>query len=133
MSDSMTNIDCWNGKHGEFFRFCCVGSLCAFVDWLCFTASCTIFPYRVSVVIGFVISLIINYVLTAKWTFKKKYTKKNFINMICAHLINIIIVRMGLLYILIDLLTIAEYWAYIPTLMISAVTSFIMVRYAFKH
>lgn len=116
----------------EFVRFCTVGVICAIIDWTVFSIACFITKYQISVIAGFVVSFVANYLLSAHWTFKKKPTKSNFVGLISAHLINLFIVRMGVLYILVEIVGLQERISYIPTLMISAITSFVMVRYVFK-
>lgn len=118
--------------NSEFFRFCCVGVLCTLLDWGIFSLCCFILPYQISLVIGFIISFVANYWLSALWTFKQAPTKRRFVGMIGVHLINLFVVRMGILTALIDIVNIEERIAYIPTLLISAITSFLMVRYVFK-
>lgn len=122
-----------NPIDNSLVRFCEVGGLCAFIDWATFTALCTIVPYRLAVVAGFAVSFVVNYWLTAKWTFKKEMSTQKFAGMLGAHLINLFVVRMGVLYILVELVAIEESVAYIPTLIIAALTSYLMVKYVFKR
>lgn len=115
-----------------FIRFCMVGSVCAAIDWITFSLSNLLFPYQVSVVIGFTISYLVNFWLTSGWTFHKRPTKRKFVGMLSAHLINLFVVRVLVLMLLIEIVGIQENVAYIPTLILSAVTSFFMIRYVFK-
>jgi putative flippase GtrA len=120
-----------SSQYAEFFRFCCVGGICTIIDWAVFSLVCFVLPYQVGVVIGFGVSFCVNYWLTALWTFKKAPTKRNFAGLITAHLINLFVVRMGVLTLLVEVAMFPERVAYIPTLIISAITSFIMVRFVF--
>ena len=117
----------------EFIRFCIVGAFCAGIDLLLFNICKFFAPYQLCVIVGFVVSWIVNYFLTSFWTFKEKPSTSNFFGMIVAHLINLLVVRMGIMYILVDVMQINSRIAYVPTLVIAAVTSFIMVRFCFKH
>lgn len=120
-------------KKNEFLRFCCVGCIAAAIDVAVFNIFKFFAIYQICVVMGFVISWLCNYFLSARWTFREKPTKQNFVGMLIAHLVNLLVVRMGLMYLLVDVLGINERIAYVPTLVIAAVTSFIMVRFAFKN
>lgn len=122
-----------DGTKAEFLKFCCVGAVCAFIDWSVYSLFCFIFPYQAAVLMGFSVSLIVNYRLTAVWTFKKKPTAGNFVGMVCAHLVNLFVVRMALLMLFVEILLLDERIAYIPTLLIAAITSFLMIRYVFKR
>lgn len=119
-------------KYLEFIRFCCVGCIATVVDIVVFNVFNFFAPYQVCVVAGFGISWIFNYYLSAKWTFREKPTTKNFLSMFIAHIANLVIVKMGLMYLFVDVIGLNERLVYIPTLGIAAVTSFIMVRLAFK-
>lgn len=120
-------------KYEEFIKFCIVGCFCAGIDLLVFNIFKFFSVYRVCVVAGFIVSWCVNYILSSKWTFKEKPTVKNFGGMLIAHLINLFVVRMGLMFLFVDILNINSRLAYIPTLLISAITSFLMVRIAFKY
>lgn len=124
----------WNGSttQAQFLRFCCVGALCTFIDWGVFCVSCNVVSYQIAAIFGFIVSFMVNYILTALWTFKTSPTKKNFAGMIVAHILNLFVVRMGLLFILVDMLQLNERIAYIPTLFASAITSFILMKFVFK-
>lgn len=115
----------------EFFRFCVVGVICTLLDAAIFYLVINWTPYEVALVSGYCISLIVNYLLTVTWTFKQKATKKNAVGVIAAHLINLFIVRMGLMHIFVAM-GLTDRQAYIPTLLISMVTNFVLVRYAVK-
>lgn len=120
-------------KYSEFIRFCVVGCTAALIDMGVYNVFKFFAIYQICVVAGFVISWLCNYYLSAKWTFREKPTKENFVGMLTAHLLNLFVVRMGLMYIFVDLLHMNERLAYVPTLAIAAVTSFIMVRFAFRN
>lgn len=85
--------------------------------------------YYVALVSGYFISLIVNYFLTVIWTFKKKPNAGNAIGVLIAHMINLFVVRMGTMYVLVDLLLMNDKVAYIPTVALSVVTNFVIVRF----
>lgn len=117
-----------NHQFNEFIRFCIVGVICTGIDAAIFYAVRLFTPYPVALVSGYVLSLIVNYFLTIYWTFKSKPNANNAVGVVVAHLFNLFVVRMGLMYIFVDILAINDRIAYIPTLMISVITNFIIVK-----
>lgn len=116
-------------RYGEFIRFCIVGVICTGIDAAIFYAVRSFAPYPIALVSGYVLSLIVNYFLTIYWTFRSKPNAKNAIGVVAAHMFNLFVVRMGLMYVFVDILAINDRIAYIPTLMISVVTNFIIVKF----
>lgn len=117
------------GKKDEFLRFCIVGFLCTLVDAILFYASSIIFSYQISLMSGYLISLILNYYLTIHWTFKSKSNLKNAAGIILAHLFNLFVVRMGLMFVFVNICGASNIFAYIPTLLISVITNFLTIRF----
>lgn len=115
-------------RNSEFVRFCIVGVICTAIDAVIFYAVRSFASYPVALVSGYVLSLIVNYFLTIYWTFKSKPNAKNAIGVVAAHLFNLFIVRMGLMYIFVDFISINDRIAYIPTLAISVITNFLIVK-----
>lgn len=116
------------GAFREFLRFCVVGGLCTAIDSGIFYTVRLFAPYQIALISGYLLSLIANYFLTIYWTFQSKPNKKNAIGIIVAHLFNLFVVRMGLMYIFVDLMDVNDKIAFIPTLLISVVTNFIIVK-----
>lgn len=114
----------------EFIKFCIVGGICTIIDASIFYIVRLFAPYQIALTSGYCFSLIVNYFLTIYWTFKKKASIKNALGVIGAHLFNLFIVRMGLMYLFVDYLNMNDSIAYIPTLFISMITNFIVVKYA---
>lgn len=117
-----------NRKIREFVRFCTVGIFCTILDTCIYYSFLLFASYQVSLVCGYCISLVFNYFLTVYWTFNKKANAKNGIGVVCTHLFNLFVVRMGSMYLLINYLGISEQWAFIPTLFISTICNFLLVR-----
>lgn len=115
-------------KYKEFLRFCIVGAFCTCIDAAIFYVLRTFVAYQISLVSAYVLSLILNYFLTVYWTFKMKSNVKNIIGIVLAHLFNLFIVRMGLMRLFIDTIGINDKVAYLPTLLISIVTNFMIVK-----
>ena len=116
-------------KTGEFVRFCIVGAIATLIDAGVFYLVIMKASYYVALVSGYFISLIVNYFLTVIWTFKKKPNAGNAIGVLIAHMINLFVVRMGTMYVLVDLLLMNDKVAYIPTVVLSVVTNFVIVRF----
>lgn len=117
-----------NKEVQEFLRFCIVGGLCTVLDAGIFYLVRGFAPYQVALVCGYVLSLVVNYFLTVYWTFQKKANARNAIGIVAAHLFNLFVVRMGLMWLFVDVLTIDDKVAYVPTLLISVVTNFLIVK-----
>lgn len=115
-------------KYLEFVRFCIVGALCTAIDASIFYAVRTFASYPVALISGYVISLIVNYFLTIYWTFKSKPNTKNALGVVTAHIFNLFVIRMGLMFVFVNILTINDRIAYLPTLAISVVTNFIIIK-----
>lgn len=112
----------------EFIRFCIVGGLCTAIDAAIFYSVRCFAPYIIALISGYLISLLVNYFLTIYWTFQSKPTAKNAFGIILAHLFNLFIVRMGLMHLFVDKICLDDKVAYIPTLAISVVTNFIIIK-----
>lgn len=117
-----------NCKTIEFVRFCIVGGVCTGIDAAIYYLVRGFAAYPVALVSGYLLSLIVNYFLTVYWTFKSKASVRNAVGIIAAHLFNLFAVRMGLMYLFVQLLSISDYVAYVPTLFISIFSNFIIVK-----
>lgn len=116
----------------EFVRFCIVGILCTGIDALLYYIIKPTLNYQLALIIAYITSLLINYILTTYWTFKVKPSTKNLIGILGVHLSNLFIIRMGLMWLFIQKCNLSENIAYIPTLMISVLTTFILIRLVVK-
>ena len=112
----------------EFICFCFVGVICTAVDAGVFYSVHEWTGYRLAMVLGFALSLGVNYVLNIYWSFRAKPSVKNAVGMIAAHCFNIFVVRMSLMWLFVDTAGMTDSIAYIPTLLISMVTNFIIIR-----
>ena len=127
---SIKEIYSGDSKSAEFVRFCIVGVIATALDAGIFYLVRLFAPYQVALVSGYCLSLIVNYLLTIYWTFKKKPTTGNLVGVIAAHMFNLFVVRMSLMWIFVNIMEIPDRIAYIPTLLISMVTNFLVVRFA---
>ena len=116
----------------QFIRFCIVGGTCAIIDAIVFYIVRLFAPYQVALVSGYIISLCVNYFLTIYWTFKTSPSAHNFIGIIGAHMFNLFVVRMGLMWLFVEVFEWDDSIAYIPMAIISAVTNFLVIRIVVK-
>ena len=133
MIDKLKQIYESNPKYAEFLRFCIVGVISTAIDAAIFYVVRLFAPYQVALVSGYCLSLIVNYLLTVYWTFRRKPSASNLFGVIAAHMFNLFVVRMSLMWIFVSLMQIPDSIAYIPTLLISMVTNFLVVRFAVKR
>jgi putative flippase GtrA len=112
----------------QFVRFCIVGGICAMIDAAVFYIVRLFAPYQIALVSGYLISLSVNYFLTVYWTFKTTPSAQNLVGIIGAHMFNLFVVRMGLMYLFVEVFGLADSIAYIPMAIISAVTNFLVIR-----
>ena len=122
-----------NMKFQEFLRFSIVGGVCTLIDACVFYLLYRNYGYRLAISAGFVASISVNYILNVYWSFKEKPTIKNAIGLLMAHVFNIFVIRMSLMWLFIDLIKLPESIAYVPTLLISIITNFIIIRFIVKH
>lgn len=116
----------------ELLRFAAVGILCTCIDYIVYILLAVVVPYQVAAIIGYAVGFIVNYFLTAFWTFHRQPNKKNFIGMFSCHLINLFVIRIGLITLLVEILLIDVNIAYIYTIIISSLVSFLMMRLVFN-
>lgn len=117
-----------NQKTVEFVRFCIVGGVCTGIDAAIYYFVRGFASYPVALVSGYLLSLIVNYFFTIYWTFKAKASVWNAVGVIAAHLFNLFVVRIGMMYILVQLLAINDSVAYIPTLLTSIISNFMIIK-----
>ncbi len=117
----------------QFIRFCIVGGICALIDAAVFYAVRLIAPYQVALVSGYVISLSVNYLLTVYWTFRTRSSVRNLVGIVGAHMFNLFVVRMGLMFLFVELIGLSDSIAYLPMAAISAVTNYLVIRTVVKY
>lgn len=123
------DINRYNKKYRQFFRFCIVGLACTSLDAIIYYSFLIFASYLVALVSGYILSLIANYFLTIYWTFSAKPSLLNAIGIVAAHLFNLFVVRMGLMCLFVEKLSINESIAYLPMLVISVFTNFYIIKF----
>lgn len=114
----------------EFIRFCIVGTISSGIDAIVFYTVNTFTVYQVALILGYLTGLIFNYIFTIYWTFGQKPSTMNAVGVVSAHLINLFIIRMGLMWLFVSSLDMSEKIAFIPTMIISVIANYLMVRFA---
>lgn len=116
-------------RYAEFLKYCVVGIISTCTDCSIFYVVRMFTTYQKALVSGYILSLILNYLLTVYWTFSTHPSSTNLIGIIASHLFNLFVVRMSLMHIFIDVMQMPDNIAYIPTLLISIVTNFLIIRF----
>lgn len=117
----------------EFIKFCIVGIICTVIDASIFYCSHNFIGYKAALVAGFLTSITVNYILNIFWSFRRRPSLGNAVAVFAANCFNIFVVRMGLMWIFINYAYLSEDIAFIPTLIISILTNFLIVRYVIKR
>ncbi len=116
----------------EIFRFGITGGLATVVQIVIYWVLVN-FEYtgrNVAMPVSYIISFCFNYVMSARFTFRKKASKRNGVGFALAHTFNFFL-QWGL----VNFFTwagVAEQWAIVPSLCITIPVNFMLVRFAFK-
>lgn len=118
-----------SGKSVEFLKFCIVGVLCTTIDASVFYCTHIYIGYQNAIIFGFLISITINYLLNVLWSFHRKPSLYSVLGVVAANCFNIFVVRLTLMWLFINYASLSEAIAFIPTLLISIFTNFLIVRF----
>lgn len=112
----------------SFLRFCVVGVVCTCVDAAIYYLVRQFASYQIALVCGYCLSLCLNYYLTIYWTFKAKCSLVNGVGIVLSHLFNLFIIRMGLMFVLVNIFHLNDNIAYIPMLIVSVITNYLIIK-----
>ncbi len=112
----------------QFVRFIIVGCICTMTDMVLFYVLRMFVPYQQAMIAGYLTSLTINYLLTVYWTFGTQASIRNLVGIVLVHLFNLFVVRMGLMYVFVRQMAMDDRVAFVPTLVISSLVVFFMIR-----
>lgn len=112
----------------QFIRFCIVGAFATLLDAALFYMFRQWMSYQASMVLSYTICLLLNMVLTLRWTFRRKFNLRNVMGVMWAHLFNLFVVRYKLMELFVVTLKMSDRLAYLPTLGISVVVNFLIIR-----
>ena len=119
-----------NPKSFEFLRFGIVGTLALILLYAVYYVLLFWLKHNIAYTIGYIISLVSNYVLTVKFTFHTKASKKNGAGFALSHFINYLL-QISCLNLFIWL-GMTKSIAPIPVFAICVPTNFILVRFFMK-
>lgn len=120
-------------KLQQFLRFCVVGIICTAIDAGVYYSLYHWTGYQIAMISGFFLSLGINYLLNTYWSFRQTPSVHTVIGVFAAHCLNIFVVRMALMWLFIHLMGLDEGVAFVPTLIISVITNFLIVRAVYSY
>ena len=116
---------------GELVRFAIVGTTAAALHYGIYWVLQHWINVNVAYTIGYVLSFLVNYYLSAHFTFKAKTSAKNGIGFSGAHLVNYLLhIVLFNFFLWIGL---SRELAPIAVLAIAVPANFVMVRFVFKH
>lgn len=132
-SDNVTLglMEIFNKKlFGQAIRFCIVGVMAVVIHYAIYLLLKQWMVHVVAFAIGYFISFIANFFMTAKFTFKKDATTKKGVGFLGAHIINFIL-QTSLLQLFLWL-GVNENFAPIPVYCIAVPVNFMLVRFVFR-
>ncbi|MGN1375392.1 MAG: GtrA family protein [Prevotella sp.] len=115
----------------EIMRFAMVGVLATAIHYGVYLLLRCVIDFNIAYTIGYFVSFIFNYILSACFTFKKKKSLKNGVGFCLAHAFNYVL-QLALLNVFI-FIGIAAWLAPVPVYCIAIPTNFLIVRYVFRH
>ncbi|MDO4981732.1 MAG: GtrA family protein [Prevotellaceae bacterium] len=115
---------------GQAIRFCIVGVMAVAIHYAIYLLLKQWIVHVVAFAIGYFISFIANFFMTAKFTFKKDATTKKGVGFLGAHIINFIL-QTSLLQLFLWL-GVDENFAPIPVYCIAVPVNFMLVRFVFR-
>lgn len=119
-----------NRTRNEIFRFVITGGLATAIHYGIYFMLVGFINTSVAFSIGYFLSFIFNYFMSARFTFKKKTSAKNGLGFCCAHLFNYLL-QVILLNVFLHL-GVHKTCAPIPVYCISIPVNFLFVRFVFK-
>lgn len=115
---------------GEALRFALVGLLATAVHYGIYIALCPVLVAQAAYTVGYIMSFVLNFYLTARFTFRTAPSWRRLLGMCGAHAVNYLL-HIGLLSLFLYL-GVVEKWAPLPVFAIAIPVNFILVRTVFK-
>lgn len=116
---------------GQLIRFGIVGVVATIVHYTIYWVLQHWINVNVAYTIGYILSFLMNYLLSAHFTFKEKTSAKNGLGFASAHLTNYFLHMVLLNFFL--WLGVNRTLAPLPVYAIAVPVNFLLVRFAFKH
>ena len=115
---------------GEVLRFCIVGVIAVVIHYAVYLLLMQWMPQVVAFAIGYFVSFVANFFMTARFTFRKEATARKGAGFLVAHIINFIL-QTSLLQLFLWL-GVNENYAPIPVYCIAVPINFLLVRHVFR-
>ncbi|MBO4786314.1 MAG: GtrA family protein [Prevotella sp.] len=115
---------------GEILRFCIVGVVATVIHYVVYLLLKQWMLQVVAFAIGYIVSFIANFFMTARFTFRKEATARKGAGFLVAHIINFIL-QTSLLQLFLWL-GVNENYAPIPVYCIAVPINFLLVRHVFR-
>ena len=116
---------------GEVIRFGIVGVIATAIHYAVYWVLQKWINVNIAYTIGYIVSFLVNYYLSAHFTFREKTSAKNSIGFVGAHIVNYLL-QISLLNIFLWL-GLSRELAPIAVLAIAVPTNFLLVRFVFKR
>lgn len=114
----------------ELVRFGAVGVVATALHYGVYWLLHGVMDVNVAYTLGYFVSFVANYVLSARFTFRKKRSVKNGLGFACAHLFNYLL-QISLLNFFIWL-GVSKVLAPVPVYCVAIPTNFLIVRFVFR-
>lgn len=114
----------------ELVRFGAVGVVATALHYGVYWLLHGVMDVNVAYTLGYLVSFVANYVLSARFTFRKKKSVKNGLGFACAHLFNYLL-QISLLNFFIWL-GVSKVLAPVPVYCVAIPTNFLIVRFVFR-
>lgn len=114
----------------ELVRFGVVGVVATALHYGVYWLLHGVVDVNVAYTLGYLVSFVANYVLSARFTFRKKKSVKNGLGFACAHLFNYLL-QISLLNFFIWL-GVSKVLAPVPVYCVAIPTNFLIVRFVFR-
>lgn len=114
----------------ELVRFGVVGVVATALHYGVYWLLHGVMDVNVAYTLGYLVSFVANYVLSARFTFRKKKSVKNGLGFTCAHLFNYLL-QISLLNFFIWL-GVSKVLAPVPVYCVAIPTNFLIVRFVFR-
>ena len=114
----------------EFFRFVIVGVLATAIHYGLYYVLLRVLNVNIAYSIGYIVSLICNFFLSARYTFKSQVSVKKGVGFVCSHLINYLL-HIGFLNLFL-FIGVSKEVAPVPVFCCVFPINFLLVRTVFK-
>lgn len=119
----------WNGEVWRVLRFGITGTLSSLLHYGVYCLSLLFLNYNVSYTIGYLVGLVFNYVMTARFTFRKRASRRNAIGFAGSHVLNYLL-EMVLLNVFLHL-SVSEWLAPVLVMVVVVPINFLLLRFVF--